>query len=68
MAAVCGRLPMMGEVQPFTSPCRPRSRSHRPWLPNAFRSFFEYLSLDRAAIFHFVILTYSLLLELSITS
>jgi hypothetical protein len=67
MAAVCGRLPTMDEVQPFTSPCRTRSRSHRPWLPNAFRSFSEYLSLDRAAISHFVILTRSLLLAVSMT-
>jgi hypothetical protein len=35
---------------------------------NAFRSFSEYFFVDPAAIFHFVILTRSLLLAVSITS
>src|ERR1700733_4286126 len=33
MVAVCGQPPTTDEVQPFISPCRPRYRSHRVWLP-----------------------------------
>jgi len=37
-------------------------------LPNAFRSSSEYFSVDPAAVFHFVTLTRSLLLAVSINS
>ena len=51
----------------FTLPIQVTESTH-PWLPNAFRTSSEHFSFDPTAVYHFVILTRSLLLAVSITS
>ena len=40
--AGCGHAPTMEEAQLFISPCRSRSRSHRPWLPETLVPFVTF--------------------------